>query len=327
MIINRMKISAFTLPGLFYPVLLSKDLTTSKPVQVNFDENRLVLYRNSTNNVVVHTDICPHQGASFSKSGWIENDNLVCGYHGFKFCQGKFRGIPPKQSTKGYQIPLWGVVENKGLIYAKPPGNSWYKTNMNFLPEENDSSFQKIQGCRTIQQCQQSVTENVLDMAHISFVHRSFGNRQNPLPTDIKYEPLGLFSGRSTFRYRPKPGSLASILSGEAFPDVIVENEFYLPSTTVTRVKAGKYVKTVVTKALSHGFGHTTLFWELHRNFGRDSLGIGDYILQILMEKTLDEDVQILKNVYPDHRVGPISTKTDITIRHYRKAIEQFQLI
>jgi hypothetical protein len=116
-------------------------------------------------------------------------------------------------------------------------------------------------------------------------------------------------------------------LSGEAFPDVIVENEFFLPSTTVTRVKTGKYVKTVVTKALPHGFGKTTLFWELHRNFGIDPLGIGDYFLQILMEKTLDEDVSILKKIYPENRVGPIRTKYDVTIKSFRKAIEQFQLI
>lgn len=321
-----MKRSAFTLPGLFYPVLLSKELALNKPVQVNFDDTRLVLYRNSTNQVVVHTDICPHQGASFAKTGWMENDELVCGYHGFKFCEGRFLGVPPKKSTtRGYQIPLWEAVENKGLIYAKPPGHSWYKTNMNFLPEENDSNFRKIQGCRMIQQNQQVVTENVLDMLHVSLIHKSFGNRHDPLPTDIKYEPLGLFSGRSTFRYRPKPGSLASYLSGNAFPDVIVENEFYLPGITVTRVKTGKYVKTVVTKALPQEFGKTKLFWELHRNFG--SWGICDIFLQILMEKTLDEDVAILRNVDPNHRVGPISTKFDVTIKNYRKAIEQFQLI
>jgi phenylpropionate dioxygenase-like ring-hydroxylating dioxygenase large terminal subunit len=319
--------SAFILPGLFYPVLLSKDLA-NKPVQTFFgnEDTRLVLYRNSTNHVVVHSDICPHQGASFACGHVTQHDELVCPYHGFKFNQGKFLGIPPKQSTKGYQIPVWETIEQHGLIYTRAPANAWYRANMNFLPEENDSSFRKIQGCRNIEQNHNVVTENVLDMLHVSHVHKSFGNRQNPLPKDIKYEPLGLFSGRSTFRYSPRPGSLASFLSGEAFPDVIVQNEFYLPSTTVTRVKAGQYVKTVVTKALPQGFGQTKLFWQMYRNFGCDSLGIGDYFLQILMEKTLDEDVSILKNVDPKHRVGPIKTKYDVTILHFRKAIEQFQL-
>lgn len=220
---------------------------------------------------------------------------------------------------------LWDVVEKNGLIYTKPPGHSCYKTNMNVVPEENDPTFRKIQGCRIIQQNHQVVTENVIDNLHISAVH-SFGNPANPLPFDFKYEAMGSFAGRSTFLYRPKPGTLASFL-GEPFPTVKVENEFYLPSSTVTRVTTNKFVKTVVTKALPLDFGHTKLFWQVHRNFGCDKLGIGDYVMRNLMEKVLDEDVAILSHVDAKHRIGPIRTKYDITIKKYRSAIEDFQLI
>lgn len=324
--------SAFILQGLFYPILLSKDLTT-KPVQTFFgnQDTRLVLYRNSTNHVVVHSDICPHQGASFAKTGHVtQNKELVCGYHGFHFCQGKFLGLPPRthQSRNGgFQIPLWDVVEKNGLIYAKPPGHSSYTTNMNVAPEENDPIFTKIQGVRTIKQDHQVVTENILDMLHVSYVHKAFGNRANPLPLDVKYEAMGNFAGRSTFLYRPKPGSLSSFLSGGPFPEVKVENEFYLPSTTLTRVTTNNhFVKTVVTKALPLDIGKTKLFWEVHRNFGCDEIGIGDYVMRHLMEQTLDEDVAILSHVDAKHRVGPIGTKFDVTIRKYRSAIHDFHL-
>jgi hypothetical protein len=43
---------------------------------------------------------------------------------------------------------------------------------------------------------------------------------------------------------------------------VMVENEFHLPSTTVTRVITGKFVKTVVTRALPQENGSTKLFWD-----------------------------------------------------------------
>jgi phenylpropionate dioxygenase-like ring-hydroxylating dioxygenase large terminal subunit len=318
--------SAFILPGLLYPVLLSKDLGRN-PVQVNFDENRLVLYRNSTNHVVVHSDICPHQGASFA-AGHVEKDVLVCPYHGFQFCDGKFLGLPPRtfQSKHGgFQIPLYDTVETNGLIYVKSPGYTRHETNINVVPEENDPTFRKIQGCRIIQQNHEVVCHNILDNLHVAYIHK-FGNRANPLPSDLKYEAMGNFAGRSTFLYRPKPGTLASFISKEPFPEVKVENEHFLPSTTVTRVTTNnKFVKTVVTKALPQGFGQTKLFWELHRNFMLDRLGVGDYVLQNLMEKTLDEDVAILKNVYPHHRIGPIRTKYDVTIQRYQRSIFDFQ--
>lgn len=327
---------AFTLPGLLYPVLFSNQLG-KHPVQVYFAGNVLVLYRNSHDKVVAHTDICPHQGASFANAGHLTpSGELVCGYHGFKFCRGKFQGLGLVNNKPGYQMPLWETREEGGMICMKLLGSCVHPhvhasvhasmayptdghTGMMQVPEALDDSFAKVVGCRMIHQDHQVVTENVLDMMHVSYVHRAFGNRASPLPTNLKYEK-GDYAGRSTFTYRPKPGSLASFL-GPPFPEVLVENEFYLPSTTVTRVKTGRFVKTVVTRALPQEHGSTKLFWEVHRNFGTDSFGIGNAVMAHLMEKTLDEDVQILKHVDPRHREGPIGVKYDVTIRKYRQAI------
>ena len=317
-------VAAFTLPGLLYPVLYSNQLG-NHPVQVYFAGNTLALYRDSYDKVVAHTDICPHQGASFAKAGHVNpHDELVCGYHGFKFCKGKFLGLGTSKLNKpGYQMPLWDTTEKDGIIYMKLLGSRVLNTPARMdmhLPEALDAAFLKVTGYRTICQDHQVVTENVLDMMHVSYVHQAFGNRASPLPTNLKYEALGDYAGRSTFTYLPRPGSLASFL-GSPFPEVVVENEFHLPSTTVTRVITGKFVKTVVTRALPHQNGSTKLFWEVHRNFVCDSWGIGDACMAYLMEKTLDEDVQILKDVDPDHRQGPIQVKYDLTIRKYRQAI------
>jgi phenylpropionate dioxygenase-like ring-hydroxylating dioxygenase large terminal subunit len=327
MTLRAAAVAAFTLPGLLYPVLYSNQLG-SQPVQVYFAGNVLALYRDSCDKVVAHTDICPHQGASFAKAGHVTSQGeLVCGYHGFKFCKGKFLGLSGVHKNKsGYQMPLWDTTEKDGMICMKMLGSRVLNTHADgarvdmHLPETSDAAYQKVWGCRTIRQDHQVVTENVLDMMHVSYVHRTFGNRASPLPTNLKYESLGDYAGRSTFTYRPRPGSLASFL-GSPFPEVLVENEFHLPSTTVTRVITGKFVKTVVTRALPQENGSTKLFWEVYRNFARDSWGVGDACMAYLMDKTLDEDVQILKNVDPKHRQGPIQVKYDVTIRKYRQAI------
>lgn len=316
-------VAAFTLPGLLYPVLYSKHLG-SQPVQVYLAGNVLALYRDSHDKVVAHTDICPHQGASFSKAGHVTAQHeLVCGYHGFKFCKGRFLGLATANNKPRYKMPLWDTTEKDGLIYMKLLGTCVSENPTPQVPEATDAAFSRVTGCRDILQSHQCVTENVLDMMHVSYVHRTFGNRASPLPINLKYESLGEYAGRSTFTYRPKPGSLASFL-GSPFPEVLVENEFYLPNTTVTRVITGKYVKTVVTRALPQEHGSTKLFWEVHRNFACDSWGIGDALMAHLMERTLDEDVQILQNVDPDHREGPIGVKYDVTIRKYRQAIKSW---
>ena len=300
-----------------------------KPVGIRLSDNPLVLYRNATGHVIAHSDICPHQGASFAQSGWLSPENhLVCGYHGFKFCDGRFVGIPePATLSKkgGFQMPRWDVREADGIVYVRYPGKMASHEFLEDIPETHDPSFRKVAGSRVIHQNQLCITENVLDMLHISYVHKTFGNPQSPLPYEVKHFSENHFSGKSTFLYRSRPGSLASFL-GQAFPEVLVENEYFLPTTTVTRVKTGKYVKTVVTRALPQTFGTTTFFWEVYRNFACDSLGVGDFIMAHLMDLTLDEDVAILRHVDPLHREGPIRTKYDVTIRKYRQAIEKFLL-
>lgn len=324
-----MNLLAFALPGLFYAATFSHELRLNKPVGVRISDTPLVLYRNASGHVIAHSDICPHQGASFAHAGYLSpQKHLVCGYHGFKFCSGKFLGIPEPAtptSARGFQMPQWDVRESDGIVYVRYPGKLYTQEFLEDIPEMNDPSFRKVAGSRILQQNQQCTTENVIDMLHISYVHKTFGNRDSPLPYEVKHVNLDEFSGKSTFLYRSKPGSLASFL-GQAFPEVLVENEFYLPTTTVTRVKTGKYVKTVVTRALPQTFGTTRLFWEVYRNFGCDPLGVGDVVMTHLMERTLDEDVAILRHVDPLHREGPIRTKYDITIRKYRQAIEKYML-
>lgn len=319
-------VHAYTLPGMFYPALLSRHLGRSRPVQVTIDQTRLVLYRNASGHVLAHTDTCPHQAASFARVGFLRGGKLVCGYHGFCFPNGKF-GL--------HQLPLYETLEFRDNIFVKTPvanANNHFPeavtqwSSLDVLPESRNASFRVIRGCRTIPQHHQIVTENLLDMCHVSFVHKAFGNRDRPRPFDVRFEPLHDFAGRSTFRYCPRPGGLASVLS-PAHQDVVVENEFYLPGTTITRVTTGTgMVKTVLTRALPISANETRLFWEIHRNFWTDPCGIGDALMAHLMDATLNEDVGILRHVDASFSYKhSIQTRFDVTILKYRDAVERFQ--
>ena len=47
-------------------------------------------------------------------------------------------------------------------------------------------------------------------------------------------------------------------------------------------------------------------------------------LIKYLTKPFLDEDIKILKDVYPDHRKGPISTKYDRTIKEFRKSYKKY---
>ncbi len=315
-------LQAFALPGMFYPVLLSSQLGRTRPVQVTVDNTRLVVFRNASGHAVAHADACPHQGASFAKRGWCEKGKLVCGYHGFSFGNGRHGK---------FQLPLVDALEKDGLVYLHAPGGGGHTAQSATtigasqpfaVPEARDPNFSVIRGSRRIFQHHECITLNVLDLLHLAYVHNAFGNRRHSRPTQFSYQTLGEGHGRSTFKYIPRLGSLSTWLGAD---DVIVENEFALPSTTVTRVGSGRYTKTVVTRALPVNEGETVLFWELYRDFLNDGWGVCDEGMRWLMERTLDEDVRMLARVDASRRAGPLRSRFDVTIDEYRQAMAKYR--
>ena len=203
-----------------------------------------------------------------------------------------------------------------------------YLTNSNenvmdvfFPPEEYDNAFRGISGFSVIPVNYKSVCENLLDMLHISYVH-SFGSTETPLPNSIKFQQLNEYHGRTTFSYAPNKNTISGIVG--KVKEVFVENEYILPTNTITRVFAGDTIKTVFTRSVPISENETLLYWKIYRNFWRHPFF--DILISKLMKQTVKEDVGILKALYPHSRCGPISTKYDVTIQNFRKAIEHYQM-
>lgn len=277
------------------------------------------------------SDKCPHQGASLAK-GWVNHrGNIQCPYHAFEFNnQGQFCGIPNPQRryesspTRQVYVPPYQTFQFDQDIYLSPARNQSALILPHYPPEHFNDEYVMISDCQTIPTNYRVLTENVLDMLHISYVH-SFGNRQFPLPFDVKYTQLSPYAGRSVFRYRPYELTISNQVGKS--PVVVVENEFHLPTTTVTRVIAGDVVKTVLTRSTPISENESMFFYSVYRNFwkvdGMPCLNVfGDVLMKLLMRMTLNEDMGILKDVYQDARVGTLATKYDVTILKYREAID-----
>ena len=318
---------------MWYPIMSVREASQKPLHKIMLNNVPLVMYpcpHNDSTSLfpfIVHSDICPHQGASLSK-GWINSQgHLQCPYHGFEFCHGTFCRIPNPLYSIPYvmsttKMPLYPTVICNDMLYVAGDHSRFPDVLPYQPPEQSNPHFRCISGSRVMAQSSQRVVENLLDMLHISYVH-SFGSRSLPLPMRIRYEPLSPIAGRSTFFYHPNPTTISRIWGNTS--TVRVENEFHLPTTTITRVFAGSLIKTVFTQSLPLKDGSTLLVWKIYRNFWKDPFidlfsSLGDVLLRVLMEKTIDEDRDILQHVYTD-APSTLSTRYDVTITEFRKTL------
>lgn len=338
-----MRILFFILPSLWYPLRHFYGLRDNQINTCHFNNEKLVVYKNSTaSKYICHTDTCPHQGASLSQGKLTKNCEIICPYHGFCFnSKGQFLGIdnhietkPDKRKKQNYieQIETNNFdnmlfirrIDPNFTLSEKIATESLYEP-----PEKHDSRFSVIRGSRWIDTNYLSVVENLLDMTHISFVH-SFGSSLS-LPTSINYQKISHIHGKTTFHYNPNPASISNMLdTSNQFSNtsVIVENEYILPTTTITRVFFGKNkqnIKTVFTRCVPLSENKTILYWYVYRNYWNDNkmvTKLGDLTMDALMESVLNEDIQILKHVDPKSREGELQTKFDITILKFRQSMK-----
>src|SRR5579863_2864850 len=81
------------LSAFWHPVCFSSDIAGTKPHSITLLDEKLVLYR-AGGRVVAAKDVCIHRGVPLS-CGWIDGDEIVCAYHGFRYgADGRCTRVP-----------------------------------------------------------------------------------------------------------------------------------------------------------------------------------------------------------------------------------------
>ncbi|PUE21339.1 aromatic ring-hydroxylating dioxygenase subunit alpha [Limnohabitans sp. WS1] len=139
---------------------------------------RLVFYRTSAGQVVALEDRCPHRSMPLS-AGTLEQDTIVCAYHGLRFnTEGDCIEVPSQATCpknvgirayrtheRGAVVWIWmGEVEQADL--SKLPPQDWMDSD----------DWERSQGYLGLQASYVRLHENLLDLTHLSFLHaKSFG--------------------------------------------------------------------------------------------------------------------------------------------------------
>ena len=157
----------------------------------------LVMYRTSKGEVVALQDCCPHKLLPLSM-GRIIKDQVECGYHGLKFDpDGRCTHapsqprVPPSVCVRAYP-----VHERHDIVWVWMGDPEKADVDAVFdLPQLGDRSWENHQGeALYMKSNYMNVAENLLDPAHIRWVHQTYWgtpeHAEVPVETDITGNPI-----------------------------------------------------------------------------------------------------------------------------------------
>ena len=134
----------------------------------------IVLYRQSNGQIVALEDRCPHRLLPLSKGKRI-GDTVQCGYHGMTFAgDGSCVRIPGQDNLpNSAYVDTYPIEEHHGIVWVWMGDASRAKVDDIFcLPQLSESGWHVHYGdALHIRAHYLNVAENLVDPAHVSFVH------------------------------------------------------------------------------------------------------------------------------------------------------------
>ena len=150
----------------------------------------LVLWKKANGEPAALRDRCCHRTAKLSK-GFVEGDNIVCGYHGWTYdCSGTCVRIPQNPDAaipSGAKVPSFHCQEKYGYVWValEDPLRP-----IPHFPEDGAPGYRRIfQFYEEWKTSPVRVMENSFDNSHFSFVHKAnFGMLSQPKPSKYLLE-------------------------------------------------------------------------------------------------------------------------------------------
>jgi phenylpropionate dioxygenase-like ring-hydroxylating dioxygenase large terminal subunit len=336
----------------WYPIGFSKDFG-KLPKQITIRDTNYIVWKDRTTYYGLR-DCCSHQGSSFLL-GKTNKNTISCPYHGYVFdgIDGQLVDIPklPCLASKTHNIESFKVVEKGDMVYFNtiPNINDETKNKIDVTkifiePEYYDENQKVVYLSENFEHYGKFISVNSLDICHIGFVH-TFGNKKNPNPISFSnIIKMNDTDNHYKIKYTYLAGKESLVNKVYNFSEILVENEYILPHTTVARVIFGPYTSTIITHALPISKFKTKLFVKAYRSYWSFDLNnnknhniffpflflinkLGDLITQNTMYTTLKQDKSIVdlidKKDYQSMH-GKFSIIYDKFSNHYKNNYKKY---
>ena len=151
-----------------------------KPLGRKICDQNLVFFRDNNGEVAAVEDFCPHRGAAMSL-GYLENGELVCGYHGLRMGRdGKAISMPKQRTERFPCVKHFAVVEKYGFVWIWP--GKAEEADFDAVPtfEWAESPDWAYGGGHYHIHCDyRLMVDNLMDLTHETYVHStSIGQKE-----------------------------------------------------------------------------------------------------------------------------------------------------
>jgi phenylpropionate dioxygenase-like ring-hydroxylating dioxygenase large terminal subunit len=292
----------------------SKDYEHSLKAQMLLGEN-VVFYRQKDGTPVALEDACPHRKLPLSM-GQLEDDHVVCGYHGLTFdCTGACidsptqRGMTPRRAV----VRSYPVVDRYRLLWIWMGDPELADPDEIFEIENFDNpEWGYTDGGVLPIACNYLwVVDNLLDPSHVAWVHvTSFGGSgTDDQPLDMEKTERGVIVSRWIYDQPPSP-YYKNLVRFPGHCDRKQHYEMCVPAIALnmsvyTPVGTGGPGKPAVEKTylnISYNFmtpvdeKNTQYIWFQHRNTDPNDAGISKQMNDGAI-MAFNEDKEILEAV------------------------------
>jgi len=148
---------------------------TRKPLARTLLDEKLVLYRTEAGEAVLVEDTCPHRFAPLSL-GTLVGNSIQCPYHGVEFGpNGHCTRIPGQSQIPGaLKIRSYPTYERRGWIFAWMGESEMADPALlPHWPWQDDPDWDTHVYYFHVKGNYQLIIDNLLDLSHVTFVHKS----------------------------------------------------------------------------------------------------------------------------------------------------------
>ncbi len=312
----------------WYPIGVSSDFPSrEKPVAVNLWGRKLAVYRDSQENLVAVSSVCPHVGASLLL-GEVQGNALICPYHRWGFEAGVCTSVPAQPDQR---VPTHALLENYPIHEDASSSLVWLYVGTSFaddckppaVPFFADKRFRCVVGQSLWQAPLPLVAENLMDVAHVHATH-AFGDcsysRVEP------YEVVrGAWGGSARVEYKlSETGAL--FMPGDRVTRAgltPIEVTMFFPSAILVRFQSGQYELAVFTVLTPETNSTTRLRYFFFRNYFNKGpelyLKLVDLFASLNIFHILKEDQRVVETIELEGQLPRITLRSDAFPAFYRE--------